>query len=153
MRSNLIRFVTKLHEKEVEFLSCDFVDFDFSVLKRDDFVYCDPPYLITTGTYNDGKRGFKGWSESEEVALFGILDTLDTKGIKFALSNVLKHKNRENTLLKQWVEKQGYYVNFLNKHYANSNYQTKNRDKKSSTEVLITNYKIDLKQSLFDYKY
>jgi len=36
-------------------------------------------------------------------------------------------------------------VAHLNKNYANSNYQTKNKDKKASIEVLITNYEITKK--------
>ena len=151
MRLNLVRFVRKLQSMEVEFLNSDFYDFDFSILTKDDFVYCDPPYLITTGTYNDGKRGFKGWSREEEFKLLKILDSLDTKNIKFALSNVIEHKGKENTLLREWIDKNSYQVNYLDKNYANSNYQTKNRDKRATKEVLITNYKPPKRElSLFD---
>ncbi len=151
MRLNLVRFVRKLQSMEVEFLNSDFYDFDFSILTKDDFVYCDPPYLITTGTYNDGKRGFKGWSREEEFKLLKILDSLDTKNIKFALSNVIEHKGKENTLLREWIDKNSYQVNYLDKNYANSNYQTKNRDKRATKEVLITNYKPSKRElSLFD---
>ena len=151
MRLNLVRFVRKLQSIEVEFLNSDFYDFDFSILTKDDFVYCDPPYLITTGTYNDGKRGFRGWSREEELKLLKILDSLDTKNIKFALSNVIEHKGKENTLLREWIDKNSYQVNYLDKNYANSNYQTKNRDKRATKEVLITNYKPPKRElSLFD---
>lgn len=153
MKSNLINFISKLHSGNFNFLNQSFEDFDFSPLSKDDFVYCDPPYLITTGSYNDGKRGFKGWSEKEEIELLNILDDLDKKNIKFALSNVIEHKGKENTLLKEWIDKNSYIVNYLDKNYANSNYQTKDRDKKASIEVLITNYKpptINRQASLFD---
>ncbi len=100
-------------------------------------MYCDPPYLITTGSYNDGKRGFKGWSEKEEVELLHLLDDLNSKNIKFALSNVLEHKGKVNTILLEWSKK--YNVYDLNMSYSNSNYQTKNKDK-ATREVLITNY-------------
>jgi len=153
MKSNLIDFMMKLQNSNVEFFNNDFIDFDFTLLSRDDFIYCDPPYLITTGTYNDGKRGFKGWSEKEEIELLNILDTLDTEGIKFALSNVLEHKGDKNILLKEWIEDNNYNIHYLNKNYINSNYQTKNRDKKSTIEVLITNYKVEEEKTLFDYEY
>jgi len=153
MKSNLVKFIKAIQVKNVEFLNIDFEKFNFSILTKNDFVYCDPPYLITTGTYNDGKRGFKGWNEVEEMKLLKILDNLDNKNIKFALSNVLEHKNRENTILKEWIEQKGYYINYLNKNYANSNYQTKNRDKKASKEVVITNYKASKERTLFDYEY
>ncbi len=63
-----------------------FWTFDFSLLSRGDLVYCDPPYLITTGSYNDGKRGFKDWTLKEERELLALLDDLDRQGILFALS-------------------------------------------------------------------
>ena len=69
MRQNLERFILRLKETNVNFTSYCFERYDFSLLTPNDFVYCDPPYLITTGTYNDGKRGFKGWTEKEEKQL------------------------------------------------------------------------------------
>jgi len=153
MKLNLIKFVKKLQNIDVEFVNQDFSDFNFSILNQNDFVYCDPPYLITTGTYNDGKRGFKGWNETEELKLLDILDNLNKKNIKFALSNVIEHKGKENILLKEWISKNNYYINYLDKNYANSNYQTKNRDKTASIEILITNYKVSKEKNLFDYEY
>lgn len=141
MKQNLERFILRLREREVEFSNISFENFDFSFLSQNDFVYCDPPYLITTGTYNDGKRGFKGWTEKEERALLKKLDELDEQGIKFALSNVLEHKGKSNDILKKWLEKKpNYKINYLDFHYSNSNYQTIVRDRDASIEVLITNY-------------
>lgn len=108
MKSNLLSFLEQLNSKNVFFSSANFNDFDFSSLTYNDFVYCDPPYLITTGTYNDGKRGFTGWDENQEKMLLEILDKLDAKSIPFALSNVLEHKNKENLLLKNWVNDNRY---------------------------------------------
>lgn len=154
MRNNLINFISKLQNGNFNFVNQSFENFDFSQLSKNDFVYCDPPYLITTGSYNDGKRGFKGWSQKEEIELLNILDDLENKNIKFALSNVIEHKGKENFLLKDWLLNRAYTLNYLDKDYANSSYQTKDRDKKASIEVLITNYKpstIKNKQpSLFD---
>lgn len=155
MKSNLINFISKLQNGNFNFSNQSFEKFDFFQLSKDDFVYCDPPYLITTGSYNDGKRGFKGWTEKEEIELLNILDNLDKQNIKFALSNVIEHKGKENCLLKDWLSKnRAYTLRYLNKDYSNSNYQTKDRDKKASVEVLITNYKLPKIQneqpSLFD---
>jgi DNA adenine methylase len=141
MKQNLERFIMRLKEKKVEFSSVCFEHFNFSFLSENDFVYCDPPYLITTGTYNDGKRGFKGWARKEEEALLETLDKLDKQRVKFALSNVLEHKGKSNDILKTWLEKnQNYKINYLDFHYSNSNYQTIVRDRNASVEVLITNY-------------
>ena len=141
MRQNLANFIVEIKENDVIFSSENFDDFDFNNLGNKDFVYADPPYLITCGTYNDGKRGFTGWSEKEEKLLLKRLDNLDNQGVKFALSNVLEHKGKENEILKTWVAcHPSYNVNYLNYNYSNSNYQTAVRDKNASVEVLIMNY-------------
>jgi DNA adenine methylase len=149
MKENLENFIVRLKENDIEFSALDFEKFDFSDFGENDFVYCDPPYLITCGTYNDGKRGFKGWSENEEKALLKTLDNLDEQNIKFGLSNVLKHNNKENIILKKWLENNpNYYVNYLNCNYSNCNYQKTN--KITSVEVLITNYLPQKQKTLFD---
>lgn len=154
MKQNLQKFIIKLKETNAFFTNHCFNDFDFSFLNNNDFVYCDPPYLITTGTYNDGKRGFKGWTENEEKQLLQTLDNLNNQNIKFALSNVLEHKGKSNDILKSWVnDNSNYEINFIDVNYSNSNYQTIVRDKKASIEVLITNYKPQITQkekTLFD---
>ncbi len=152
MQYNLERFIIRLKEINAEFQNNNFDNFNFESLNPDDFVYADPPYLITTGTYNDGKRGFTGWNELEERKLLKILDNLNKKEIKFALSNVIEHKGKTNHILIDWIKENNYTINYINKNYSNSNYQTKIRDKKSSVEVLVTNYKpvIYKQASLFD---
>lgn len=141
IEKNLITFVTKLHEKNIEITKNNFVDFNYNVLCADDFVYCDPPYLITTGSYNDGKRGFTGWGEEQEYALLKILDSLDKRSIKFALSNVINHKGATNFILEEWLKTNPQYHTYpIIKNYANSSYHTKDRGMNSTLEVLVTNY-------------
>ena len=135
MKSNLILFTEKLKSMNVEFCSKEFDKLDLSKLNSEDFVYCDPPYLITTGSYNDGNRGFKDWKEEEELKLYSFLDKANEKNIKFALSNVIEHKGKENVLLKEWSKK--YKTIYLDNDYSNSSYNTK---KGTSKEVLIINY-------------
>jgi DNA adenine methylase Dam len=145
LEKRLIKFVNKLHEKKIEFFNVDFNKFDISILEENDFVYCDPPYLISTGSYNDGRRGFKGWSLKEEKELLILLDKLTNNGVKFALSNVLEHKGNNNELLYEWSK--DYNIIDLNKDYINCNYQAKNNDKFPTREVLITNYEINESKS------
>lgn len=140
MKTNLLHFLDELCAKNTEFSSCNFDEFDFSALTYNDFVYCDPPYLITTGTYNDGKRGFTGWSENQEKKLLQILDELNERTVPFALSNVLDHRGKENVILKKWIEENNYYVSYISKDYSNANYHIINRERDSTVEVLITNY-------------
>ncbi|KLJ82621.1 modification methylase [Streptococcus agalactiae] len=70
----------------------------------DSVFYFDPPYLVTTAGYNDGKRGFEGWSSESEAELILFLTQLHLSGRKFMLSNVLEHKGKLNNLLIEWIE-------------------------------------------------
>lgn len=135
MSNNMISFINKLHDKKIEFNCCDFRKFNFNKIKKNDFVYCDPPYLITDGSYNDGKRRNSYWDESCEVALLNLLDSLNDRKISFALSNVFEHGEKQNIVLINWAKK--YNVYKINSSYKNSNYRKKTTH---SVEVLITNY-------------
>lgn len=135
MEQNLINFINRLHEIDARFISQNFTTLDISHLNKFDFVYADPPYLITTGSYNDGKRGFLGWNEEHEHELYNLLDKLNAKGVRFALSNVIDHKGMENMILKNWAKK--YTIHPIKKTYKNSSYNTNRSD---SNEVLVTNY-------------
>ena len=135
IRANLIQFHKNI--QPIEFSSVHFQDLDLSDLTQGDFLYADPPYLITTGSYNDGKRGFHGWGKADDQALFALLDQLDRQGARFALSNVTEHKGIKNQELIEWKKK--YHTHKIKYSYKNSNYHAKNRDKKTC-EVLITNY-------------
>lgn len=135
MRNNLIKFHNNI--KNIEFSSVNFKNFNIENLKKDDFLYADPPYLITTGSYNDGKRGFENWSKNDDIELFKLLDKLNDKGVKFALSNVIEHKGLKNEELIKWMQK--YKTHYIDFNYKNSSYHGKNTDKQT-IEVLITNY-------------
>lgn len=97
------------------------------------FFYVDSPYLITTANYNENG----GWDEDMERLLYSEMDRINSKGCKFALSNVIEHKGKSNDILKEWMKK--YNVHYLNYNYNNCNYQSKNTDK-PTIEVLVTNY-------------
>ena len=135
IRNNLNRFVEKLHSGNYTFYNRKFDEFDFSDFDSNDFVYCDPPYSIGTGVYQDGKRGFNGWSKEDDKKLFAILDELNERDVKFALSNVFENKGLRNEELIEWSKK--YRVHHLRMNYNGANYQ---RKESKSDEVLITNY-------------
>lgn len=136
-KKNLILFVDAIKNKNIEFHTKDFRQISLDGLGNNDFIYCDPPYLIATGSYNDGNRGFHDWGIDEEYALQSYLDRADSLGIRFALSNVLKHKGVDNVILYNWAKK--YNIHYIKSNYSNCNYHLK--DKNAETiEVLITNY-------------
>lgn len=134
LEKNFIKFIDKLGEINVTFFNSDFNKIKIDMLGENDFVYCDPPYLVTCASYNE--QG--GWNETKERELLGLLDNLNAKGIKFALSNVLENKGKTNEILKVWTEK--YNVHYLNYSYGNCNYHAKDKSENSTVEVLITNY-------------
>lgn len=135
IETKLIKFLDALRFQDCEFRTNDFREFDFGNLTNNSLVYCDPPYLITTATYNEKD----GWNEQDEIDLLYVLDGLNQRGIKFALSNVLQHEGKENRILKGWISHHEYIVHDLFMDYHYSNYQKKSQ-KADSQEVLVTNY-------------
>ena len=136
-KKNLESFIKKINKTNVKITKYKFVDYDFYNLGENDFVYCSPQYFITTGSYNDGNRGLKDWTIDDEKKLLNILDDLNSRGVKFALSNVLIANDRKNEILTEWSKK--YIVYTIKNSFNHSNYRRKKKD--DTIEVLITNYK------------
>lgn len=116
-------------DRKIEWSSEDFRCF-FNKLEfhNDDFIYLDPPYLITFSEYN------KLWNIETEADLLGILDNLNSTNIRFAISNVTHYKGRVNKLFIEWANK-------YNIHNVHSNYISYHDNTiKQFTEVLVTNY-------------
>lgn len=127
--SALNNYFDFVKDKKIKFTSQDFRKyFEKKKFEKNDFVYIDPPYLITFSEYN------KKWNENEEVELLELIDNLDKDGVKFAVSNVTHYKGRKNDLLIQWMKK--YKVHKIKSNYISYH----NNTKKDITEVLIKNY-------------
>lgn len=137
MREKLSVFIDRLKSGDYKFESMDFRELPTEEWNETTFVYADPPYLITCATYNEQD----GWNEILEKELLSYLDRLNDRNIRFALSNVLRSKGKENTLLMDWINRNigKYRVIYLDYDYSNSNYQTKDKSSKAE-EVLIVNY-------------
>ena len=133
LREKFVAFVNRLQEIDIQFFSKDFRKLKIGGLKGSDFVYCDPPYLITVASYNENG----GWGEQAERELLSKLDEIDKAGVRFGLSNVLESRGKENTILKEWAKR--YKVNYLEHTYSNCSYHKKDKESKD-VEVLITNY-------------
>jgi len=136
MQKKLSDFIDAIQDQKHQFFASDFRNVNLEDLTENDFVYIDPPYLITCAGYNE----HNSWTENDEVDLLNLLDRLNERGIRFALSNVLKSKGRTNEILNGWIDRNHYIVHYLNYNYSNSNYHTENKDTESTKEVLITNY-------------
>lgn len=134
LRSKFIEFVDAVKTMDISFSTSDFRELNYKELGKDDFVYADPPYRISCATYNDGG----GWTETDDIDLFNLLDYLDKHGIRFALSNVIMNNGRWNELLAEWSNK--YAVHRIDINYGNSNYHRKSKIGQDTLEVLVMNY-------------
>ena len=100
----------KVRTPKLTMTNYDYTQIDWESYDKGTVFYFDPPYFITSASYNDGRRGMKGWSADEEVKLLNTLNYLNTKGHKFMLSNVMSHRGKTNHLLQKWVEEHGFRV-------------------------------------------
>jgi len=116
-------------DRKISWSNLDFKEFLQSILwEKDDFIYLDPPYLITFSEYN------KRWNEQTESELLHMLDGLDQQDVKFAISNITHYKGKKNNLFIDWASK-------YNKYKISSNYISYHDNTiKKFTEVLVTNY-------------
>ena len=128
----LVSFSRRIKELNVCFSCADYTDTFRYVDDGHTFVYLDPPYMLTNGSYNDGKRGFKGWDVSQEAALFEFLDKLNHEGSRFMLSFVLEHKGKVNQNLVNWTQDNHYHIIELGDILGISGSRRK--------EILVTNY-------------
>ncbi len=103
IKEKIVSFCRRIKEMNVTFHIGDYQEND-NLIDANTLVYADPPYLITLGSYNDGKRGFKGWNISEEQRLLSYLDILLNRGCKVVISNLLEYKGLRNTFLQEWVD-------------------------------------------------
>lgn len=107
--AKLISFSRVIKEKNITFLSDDFIHLSSHIaVNKNTFLYLDPPYKLTTGSYNDGKRGFKGWDDELEQELFTFIDEMTQQNVPCMLSYVLEHKGITNTALKEWITRNNY---------------------------------------------
>ena len=137
IENNLQLFCQVISQKKVIFSSKDFRELSFDNLTKNSLVYCDPPYLISTGTYNDGRRGFSGWGKQDERDLLDLLTSLNDKKIRFALSNAFTNKGLVNELLIDWAR--DYKVLHINNSFTNCSYHYLDRNS-GTDEVMVTNF-------------
>lgn len=135
LRKKLEGFMNNLHVNNINFYNKDFRKIDINKFNKKTFLYLDPPYYLGDATYNENR----GWTEKDEKDLYIFLDKCNERHIRFALSNVIEHKNNKNTILLNWAIDKGYNINHLCMDYSNSNYHKAGR-KEVTKEVLITNY-------------
>lgn len=131
-------FFEKIKEKKLNYLCEDFCDEKVrEIIKKVDFIYIDPPYLITTAVYNETNN----WNEEKEKKLLKLIDYIISIKKPFILSNVIEKAGKENIILKKWLQKNDEKVNldYINFSYGNAHYHKKDKSN-SEIEVMIYNY-------------
>ena len=127
------RIQLALNNFKQQITNIKFVNNDFRYLKDisfeyNDFIYLDPPYLKTT-------QYKTRWYDKDEQDLYEMLDFLNDKNIKFALSNFADGKNHTNEYLSKWCNK-------YNIHNLTDNHERLIGISKQGLrqEILVTNY-------------
>lgn len=118
-----------LAHKHVEWKNEDYRVFLRNIdYQENDLIYLDPPYLITFSEYN------KLWNDETEHDLLALLDELNGRGVRFAISNVTHYKGKVNEMFLEWSARYASYP--IKSNYISFNDNTI----KVFNEVLVTNY-------------
>lgn len=117
-------------EHEIEFFNMDYISFLEKIrFDKNSYVFLDPPYLISMSEYN------KLWNDKKEDELCEYLDSLNERGIKFGITNLITHKGKVNQRFLEWSKK--YCAYDVKSNYISFNDNTIKAD---SQEVFVTNY-------------
>lgn len=117
-------------EHEIEFFNMDYISFLEKIrFDKNSYVFLDPPYLISMSEYN------KLWNDKKEDELCEYLDSLNERGIKFGITNLITHKGKVNQRFLEWSKR--YCAYDVKSNYISFNDNTIKAD---SQEVFVTNY-------------
>lgn len=132
------------HERiqKVELRNCDFEEIELKDFNPSStFLYFDPPYLITNNVYNNGvEAAWQRWDEHDEHELLKYINLVNELGFKFALSNVIQHRGKTNTILTDWIDKNNFNVYDIdNEGYSHCTH-TVSQNAEPTREIVVTNY-------------
>lgn len=129
-----LKFAERVYNGNFTFSGVDYRELE---LNEHTFLYLDPPYLITTATYN------KNWSEQQETEMYRFLEECNARGVKWGMSNVLKNNGVNNTMLRAWIKKmqatnEDMKLYYIENDYNHANFRRKNRG--TTVEIFLTNF-------------
>lgn len=121
-----------LSHKGIEILETDYKNVlqNFSG-DKEVVLYLDPPYSITTASYNSG------WKEQDSIILRQTLNDLTLSRTKWMYHDVMYNRGKENIPLIRWIEENNYNVVISNGDFSNSSFR---KTSGKTHEVLIKNY-------------
>ena len=139
MRKNFLNFYNKIQSINLSCLT--FSDFDLTNFGEKDFIYADPPYLISDAYYNTGaKNAAQKWEQKDDLKLFDFLNKANEKKISFVMSNFIHHKGKTNEKLIEWINDMNLNIYDINSDYSHC-IANINKNDSPTLEVAITNYK------------
>ncbi len=137
-KNNVLKI--KQYSEKIKKITAQFICADFrsenliKLIKKADFIYMDPPYLLGDAVYN------VGWNNDSEHSLLDLIDYLIKNKKSFALSNVISKKNKINEPLCYWSKKRSRYISIhhIKYNYRSASYNKIERDCEEK-EILICN--------------
>lgn len=116
-------------QKPIQWFNLDYQAFIGSLtISKNDFLYFDPPYLLTFSEYN------KLWNEEKEWEFVQFLSQLHEKKLRFAVSNVVLYKEKENHIFTEWAK--NFTVIPIKSNYISYH----DNSIKNFKEILVINY-------------
>ena len=128
--AKFISFSRVIHSKKLTILNLNFQNAR-KLINKDVIIYLDPPYLHTTGSYNDGKRGYLGWNKRLEDALCEYIDFANMQGAKFLFSYMICNEHITNHSIVDWANSNNYMIIPVKETQGRYN---------NRSEVIITNF-------------
>lgn len=138
-KTNVIKlknYLEKIKEIKAHYVCSNFDSKEvLNIIEEADFIYMDPPYIITNATYNGSNK----WNNQSEHRLLNLLDSLILNKKKFVLSNVIQNKNRMNEPLYYWTEinEKNIDIYHMKYSYSSASYNKKNREALED-EIIVT---------------
>lgn len=132
----LKQFIDRTNNIDYEFI-CDTFNSERvqKLIYSSDFVYMDPPYLITRAVYNESNK----WTNLEEKELLKLIDNLLLQNKNFMLSNVMKKGDTYNEPLYYWSLDKSSEISIIDidYHYRGASYNKKDRNGKEQEVIIV----------------
>lgn len=134
--SKLKAFIERLEVIDAQFICGEFSSIRVqNIVKNADFVYMDPPYLITNAVYNESGK----WCEQNEYEILKFMNYCIENQKPFVLSNVLERQGRRNEPLFYWTTTVSEKIQIvdIDYNYVNASYNKKDRYAKEREVIII----------------
>lgn len=129
-------FIERIKDKNVKFICASFTNKSITkYIEQSDFIYMDPPYLITDAVYNETPT----WTNENEHDLLDFVENLISQNKFFVLSNCISRDNIKNEPLYYWIKKMKNSVKQINLDYDyhTCSYNKKLRNSKDQEVIII----------------